>query len=80
MIYTKHFRDELTNDDLTTQDVLSVCRSGAVIAAPEKDIKTGRWKYRIEGKTSEPRRIAVVFTFRPESAVMITVFERIVWV
>ena len=27
-------------DDLTTEDVLTVCRSGAIIMAPEKDIKT----------------------------------------
>jgi hypothetical protein len=30
-------------------DVLSVCRSGAVTTVPEQDIRTGDWKYRIEG-------------------------------
>ena len=76
VIYSRHFRDELVNEGLTTEDVLTVCRSGAIIMAPEKDIKTGQWKYRIEGPTVDGRRVAVVFTFRPDRAVFITVFER----
>jgi hypothetical protein len=51
--YTKHFREELAHDDLITGDILTVCRSGAVIMEPEKDIKTGQWKYRIEGLTAD---------------------------
>jgi hypothetical protein len=77
VIYSQHFREELANDDLTTEDILAVCRSGAVLMAPEKDIKTGQWKYRIEGITADRRQVAVVFTFRSETAVFITVFERI---
>ena len=76
VIYSKHFRAELANDDLTTEDVLAVCRSGAIIMGPEKDIKTGHWKYRIEGITVDRRQLAVVFTFRTELAVLIAVFER----
>jgi len=75
MALTRHFRDELANDDLTMEDVLSVCRSGAVILEPEKDIKTGQWKYRIEGTTADLRRVAIVFAFKSELAVFITVFE-----
>jgi hypothetical protein len=44
--------------------------------APECDIRTGQWKYRIEGTTAEMRRIAIVFAFRAETTVMITVFEK----
>lgn len=76
VIYSQHFRDELANDDLTTEDILTVSRSGAIVMAPEKDIKTGQWKYRIEGSTVDGRKVAVVFTFRLESAVFITVFGR----
>jgi hypothetical protein len=64
------------NDDLTTEDVLAICRAGVIIMAPEKGIKTGKWKYRIEGLTADRRQVAVVFTFRTEQAVLITVFER----
>lgn len=76
VIYSQHFRRELAKDDLTTVDVLAICRSGAIIMAPEKDIRTGQWKYRIEGMTADQRQVAVVFTFREEHAVLITVFER----
>ena len=51
--YSRHFRDELANDALTTGDILTVCRSGAIAMAAEKDIKTGQWKYRIEGLTAD---------------------------
>jgi hypothetical protein len=77
VIYTRHFRDELARDDLTMEDVLTACRSGGIVMAPEKDIRTGDWKYRIEGFTAERRRIAVVFRLRlADEAVLITVFER----
>ena len=36
VIYSRHFKDELANDDLTTEDILAVCRSGAIVMAPEK--------------------------------------------
>ena len=75
-MYSRHFREELANDDLSTEDVLIVCKSGAIIMEPEKDIKTGDWKYRIEGLTAERRQVSVVFTFRSELTVMITVFAR----
>lgn len=76
VVYTRHFRDELANDDLTMEDVLVVCRSGAIVRVPETDIRTGEWKYRIEGSTAEHRQIAVVFCIRPGATVFITVFER----
>lgn len=75
-IYSRHFRDELLNDDLSMQDVLTVCKSDVIFMAPEKDIKTARWKYRIEGVNADRPKIAVVFTFRTDQAVFITVFER----
>jgi len=76
VIYSRHFREELVKDALALQDVLAVCKSGAIIIAPEQDIKTGKLKYRIEGLTADRRQVAVVFTFRTEQAVFITVFER----
>ena len=76
VVYTRHFRDELVEDNLTMEDVVTVCRSGAIVVPAEKDIRTGDWKYRIEGLTTDQTRIAVVFCLRPDKAVMITVFER----
>lgn len=74
VIYTQHFREELSNDNLDLQDVLAVCRSGAIRSTPERDIRTGQWKYRIEGRTTDQVHVAVVFSFRYDSAVLITVF------
>jgi len=76
VIVTGHFKKELANDNLAMGDVLTVCRSGTIIQSPEKDLKTGQWKYRIEGWNVDRRKLAVVFGFRPDSTVMITVFER----
>lgn len=75
--YSRHFKEELANDGLTMEDVLTVCRSGAVIMAPEPDIRTGDWKYRMEGRTADDENVAMVFTFKLErKAVLITVFKR----
>lgn len=75
--YTGHFKEELMNDGLTTEDVLAVCCSGAIFMAAEKDIKTGNWKYRIEGRTADHENVALVFTLKPgRKAVFITVFKR----
>jgi hypothetical protein len=41
VIHSRHFREELANDGLTMQDVLTVCRSGAVRIPREPDLKTG---------------------------------------
>ncbi|MGJ5818293.1 DUF4258 domain-containing protein [Paludibaculum fermentans] len=76
VIYSRHFRDELQSDNLTMEDVIRVCKSGMISMAPEQDIRTGQWKYRIEGFTAELSGIAVVFTLRTELAVYITVFKR----
>ena len=77
VVYSRHFRDELAKDALDMEDVRTVCRSGAIGMAAEKDVRTGNWKYRIEGITADRRHVAVVFTFiRKQAAMFITVFER----
>lgn len=72
---TGHFREELTKDELVLGDVLAVCRSGAVVRAPEPDLRTGEWIYRLEGRTVDDDRIAVVFKLEGERAVFITVWK-----
>ena len=40
-------------------------------------MKTGDWKYRIEGYTADHERVAVIFTLKPQDLVFfITVFRR----
>ena len=77
VIYTVHFRQEMRNDGLNLTDVVRVCRSGAVVDAPEPDARSGVWKYRIQGRWLDSTIAAVVFTFNAEaSAVLITIFRR----
>ena len=77
VVYTRHFKEELASDGLTTEDALAVCHSGVIQMAPEKDIRTGDWKYMIEGYTADHDNVALVFTLKPErKAVFITAFKR----
>lgn len=45
----RHFRDELVQEGLAFEDALTVLRTGRIHDPPEPDIKTGEWKYRVEG-------------------------------
>lgn len=76
----KHFRDELEDEGLTLDDALWVLRTGQILNEPEPDIKTGEWKYRIEGKEVDGRTLKIVFCFKDfdeiDTAYLITVFSR----
>lgn len=74
----KHFRDELESEGLTLSDALHVLKNGRIYDEPEQDIKTGDWKYRIEGKEVDGRTLKIVFCFKDfggvDTAYLITVF------
>ena len=71
-----HFRDELRNERLTLPDAWLVLKSGAIYNPPECDIKTGEWKYTIEGYTVDGIWLAIVFSFKHVDRVyLITVFS-----
>ena len=43
---------------------------------PEQDIKTGHWKYRLEGKDHEGKKMAIVFRFNENArGFLITIFS-----
>jgi hypothetical protein len=73
----KHFRDELANEGLDMVDVQYVLRSGAIYVPGEQDIKTGDWKYRIEGFSPEGKIwLAIVFCFKAnDRGFLITCFS-----
>lgn len=72
----KHFRDELAKEELSMLDAWHVLRSGLIFDAPEVDIKTGEWKYRIEGRVPDGKTIGIVFSFKQvDMAFLITVFS-----
>lgn len=61
--YSKHAREELLADDLTTVDCENVLRGGVVRPGEQEH---GSWRYRIEA-----RRITVVIAFRSERQLVI---------
>lgn len=76
VIPSGHFRDELDAEDLTLVDAWHVLQNGCIYDPPERDIKTGEWKYRIEGDEPEGRWLGIIFSFKSiERAFLITVFS-----
>jgi hypothetical protein len=74
--YGQHFQKELANESLTMSDVYFILRGGNVSLPPEQDIKTGHWKYRLEGKDQEGNRLAIVFCFKENvRGFLITIFS-----
>lgn len=75
VIFGKHFREELADDGLDDSDAYYVLKHGQIFKEPEQDIKSGEWKYRIEGETLDKQKIAVVFCFKTvDKLFLITVF------
>ena len=71
-----HFRQELAHEGLTIADAWQVLRSGRIYDPPEQDIKTGEWKYRVEGPEPGGKWMAVVFSFKTVNrAFLITIFS-----
>lgn len=71
-----HFREELRKEGLSIPDAWQVLRSGCIYNPPEPDIKTGEWKYTIEGRVPDGIRPAIVFSFKQvNEAYLITVFS-----
>ena len=72
----KHFREELTKEGLTIPDAWHVLRTGCIYNPPECDVKTGEWKYNVEGHTPDGTWLAVVLCFKEVNKVfLITVFS-----
>jgi hypothetical protein len=73
---SRHFLDELAKENLTLVDAWHVMKNGLIFNPAEQDIKTGEWKYRIEGKEPDGKRIGIVFCFKSiNHAVLITAFS-----
>ena len=76
IIPSKHFRDELLNEGLDFLDALCVLKGGQIHNEPEPDIRTGEWKYTVEGPEPGGKWLAIVFCFkRVETVLLITVFS-----
>ena len=72
----RHFRDELANEGLSFGDVWVVLNTGQIVDPPEHDVRTGEWKYRVEGFESGGKWLVIVFSFKTISRVfLITIFS-----
>ena len=71
-----HFRTELANEGLYLEDAWIVLRSGAIYSPPELDMRTGEWKWKIEGKEPGGLWLCIVFSFKSVNrAFLITVYS-----
>lgn len=59
----------MTSRDIDTNDLLSVKDTGVILREPEKDIKTGDWKYTIKGEDLEGQQLEIVFTILDENRI-----------
>src|SRR5437879_9370925 len=71
-----HFTKALADEGLTLPDAWQVLRSGCIYEAPDLDIKTREWKYKVEGHTPDGIWLVIVFCFKEiDRAFLITVFS-----
>lgn len=71
-----HFKKALADEKLTFPDAWHILRSGRIYEAPERDIKTGEWKYHVEGHTPDGVWLVIVFCFKElDRAFLITVWS-----
>jgi len=71
-----HFREELAKEKLSYEDVWGVLVRGRIFDPPEQDIRTGEWKYRIEGREAGGKWVVIVLSFKTvDLAFLITVFS-----
>jgi len=76
VIEGRHFRDELRKEGLVFEDAYVVLWSGVIYEPPEPDIKTGEWKWRIEGLEPDGKWLMIVFSFKTvDRAFLITVYS-----
>jgi hypothetical protein len=72
----QHYRRELAAERLKPEAGEYVLRTGQIYAEPERDVATGEWKYRIEGREPGGLWLAIVFSFkRSDRAYLITAFS-----
>ncbi len=63
---TKHAVSRMGQRDISMQDILCAFSNGHVIASPELDIKTNRWKYTITGNGIDVKGIKIITDINDE--------------
>lgn len=74
--YGDHFRKALAAEKVEIPEAWTVLRCGNIYEEPEPDMKTGEWKYRVEGHEPDGKWLVVVLSFKSlDRAFLITVFS-----
>ncbi len=60
----KHFLEELEKEGLTLVDAWHVLGTGSICKPPELNIRSGEWKYTVEGFVPDGARLAIVFCLK----------------
>jgi hypothetical protein len=72
----KHFREELAKEGLAMVDAEGVLRTGQVFDSAEQDLRTGEWKYRLEGHEPGGKWLIIVLCFKAiDEMFLISVFS-----
>jgi len=76
VIPSRHFRDELVEEGLTFEDAWIVLTKGQIYKSPEHDVRTGEWKYSVEGYETGGKWLVIVVCFKTIArAFLITIFS-----
>jgi hypothetical protein len=71
-----HFSKALAEEQLTFPDAWYVLQTGRIYEPPERDLKTGEYKYKVEGHAPDGEWLAIIFCFKEvDRAFLITVFS-----
>lgn len=72
----RHFRDELLAEGLALEDAWVVLKNGLILDPPEHDVKTGEWKYKVEGYETGGKWLVITFSFKTLTrAYLITIWS-----
>lgn len=70
IIQTKHFKQEMANDDLIMNDVINVLHKGQILEDPE--FENGSYRYRVQ-----TNKIVVVIAFNnPDRIILVTTWRK----
>jgi uncharacterized DUF497 family protein len=76
IVPSRHFRDELANENLDFEDAWNVLKTGIIYDPGEDDVRTGETKYRVEGHEPGGKYLVIAFSFKSVSrAFLITIFS-----
>lgn len=76
--YTRHFCEELADDDLDMNDAHYILENGVVYDEPEFNLNHANWTYRVDGCPidSKSKVILVVSFIGDRKIKLITIFKR----